>query len=59
MQEHPWVASEGLLFFFFFKCGLFWFGCLLSLSSLCAGHYPLVSGHAVVSPMGASRDKGQ
>ena len=35
MREHPWVACEGLLFFFFLPEGCFWFGCLLSLSSIC------------------------
>lgn len=26
---------------------LFWFGCLLSLSSVCAGHYPVDRGRSM------------
>ena len=40
MWEHPWVACERLLFFFVCE-GYFLFGCLLSLSSACAGCFPL------------------
>ena len=38
MQECPWIACVGLIFFGDEDC--FWSGCLLSLSSACAAHYP-------------------
>ena len=44
MWEHPCVACVGLIFFWHEGC--FWFGCLLSLSSACAGGYPLDRGCA-------------
>ena len=41
MQEQPWVTCEGLLYIW---CeGSFWFGCLLSVSSVCAGCFTLSS----------------
>ena len=48
MQEHPGVACEGLLFFFFLHEGCFWFRRLLSLSSVYVGCYPLDRGCAGV-----------
>ena len=38
MWEHPWIACVDLLLFWH-EC-YFWFRCLLSLSSVCAGSYP-------------------
>ena len=48
MWECPWVACEGFLFLFvcLFE-GCFWFGCLLSLSSVCAGCYHFDGGEEV------------
>ena len=40
MQEHPWLAYEG---YFFWHGGYFWFGCLLTLSSVQAV-IPLIKG---------------
>ena len=47
MRAHSWVVCEGLLFFFFWHEGCFLFGCLLSLSSVCAGCYLLDRGFLV------------
>ena len=41
MQEHLWVFCEGLLFIFDVRAP--WFGCLLTLSSVCTGCYTLDS----------------
>ena len=46
MWNHSWVPCVGYFFFFFCHEGYFWFGCLFSLSSVCASHYPLDRGHA-------------
>ena len=48
MWKLPCIACVGLIFF---QCeGCFWFGCLPSLSSACAGHYPLDRGCAGAWP---------
>lgn len=41
LPDYPFVVSVCLLFFW--HEGSFWFGCLLSFSSKCAGRYPLDS----------------
>ena len=57
MWGNPWVASVGLLFCY---CeGYFWFGCWLSLSLVCPGHYPLDRGCTGAWPMHVLRDVGQ
>ena len=56
MREHPYVACVGLIFFWCEGC--FWFGCLLSLSSACAGRYPLDRGCAGVWPTWAPGKAG-
>ena len=40
---------------YFWHEGCFWFGCFLSLSSVCAGCYPLDEGCATVWPALSSR----
>ena len=47
------LVCEGLLFFW--RGGYFWFGCLLSLSSVCAGSYILDRSCASVMPALVSR----
>ena len=54
MWEGPWVAGEGLLFSWSEDC--FWFGYLLSLSSVSAGHYPLDRGCAGVELLSVFRE---
>ena len=51
----PRVACEELLFFFWNE-GCFWFGCLLSLPSVYAGHYPLDSRCEGLWLVNASRE---
>ena len=48
MWEHPFVACVGLIFWRGEGC--FWYGCLLSLFSACAGCYPLDKQCTVHSP---------
>ena len=50
MQKCPWAY-----FFFFWHETCFWFGCFLSLSSVCTGCYPLDRRCAKVRPALASR----
>ena len=52
--ECPWVACEGLRLFWHERC--FWFGCLLSLSSVCTRDCPLARGNEGVQPVCASRE---
>lgn len=56
MWECPWVACVNLLFFWHEVC--FWFVCLLSLTSVCAGPYPINREYADVCPCHASREVG-
>ena len=56
MWKCPWVVYEGLLFFWHEGC--FWFGCLLSLSLVCAGYNPLDRGCTVVRQAQASKEMG-
>ena len=51
-------GSLGSLLFFFGMRAAFWFGCLLPLSSVCAGYYPLVRGCAGAWSAHASREVG-
>ena len=57
-QEHPCIACV-VLIIFFWHGGSYWFGCLLSLSSACAGRYPLGRGCAGSWPAQAPRRRGQ
>lgn len=56
MREHSWVASEGLLFFFFGMRAAFYFDACCIFSSVCACHYPLVRGCADAQPACASKE---
>lgn len=59
MWKHPWVPCMGLLFFFFFlRENCFLFSCLLSLSSVWAGHCPLDKAYAAAWPTFTSREVG-
>ena len=54
MKECDWVACEGILLFFWHEV-CFWFGCLLSLSSVCVDCYALERRCAGVRPVFASK----
>ena len=55
-----WGFGEGFFFFFFFFLeDCFWFACLLSLSSVYAGRYPIAGGCAGVWPACTSREMGE
>ena len=57
MRECLWVARVS--FIFWGHEGSYWFGCLLSLSSACAGHYPLERRCAGAWPAQAPGRRGQ